>query len=446
MGAGGIAELDIDPACKPYRPVGKALDLFYDHSPEVLCEGPAGTGKSRAALEKVHLVLQKYPHARGLLVRKTRESMTQSTLKTFEQDVVQTGFFGDGPARSHRQSYQYRNGSELVVGGMDRASRVLSTEYDIILFDEATESTEEDWETLLSRLRNYKVPFQQAIACCNPDSPWHWLNQRANKGQIVRYRTRHEDNPAYYDADKGEWTDAGRNYVLGTLERLTGVRRLRLREGVWAAAEGRVYDEFDANLHVLMEDLPWSSFKRFVGAVDWGYTHAGVLQVWGLDHDGRMILVHEVFRTGQDIDWWIERAKEARAKFRVGVFTCDSARPDYIQQMLKAGVPATEAYKSVQIGINAVKQRLRVAGDGKPRLMLMHDALADRDEKLVEAKRPWCTAQEFDSYIWAKSVTGQAKEEPVKENDDGMDAMRYAICLVDNLSANKVSALRIGGK
>src|SRR3990167_5067145 len=62
---------------RPYQPFGACLDLFYTRADEVLISGPAGTGKSRACLEKLHLCASKYPGMRGLMIRKTRESLTQ---------------------------------------------------------------------------------------------------------------------------------------------------------------------------------------------------------------------------------------------------------------------------------------------------------------------------------------------------------------------------------
>jgi len=55
---------------------------------------------------------------------------------------------------------------------------------------------------------------------------------------------------------------------------------------------------------------------------------------------------------------------------------------------------------------------------------------------LYERKRPTSTLAEFDSYVYPPGRDGKAeKEEPVKECDDGMDAMRYAAMWMD--SANK---------
>ena len=114
-------------------------------------EGPAGTGKTRTALEKLHFCAQKYPGMRGLIVRKTRESLTESALVTFEEKVLPAGSpLAAGAARATRRSYVYPNGSEVVAGLIanhrDLRAKVMSTEYDPVVAVEATELTEHDWE------------------------------------------------------------------------------------------------------------------------------------------------------------------------------------------------------------------------------------------------------------------------------------------------------------
>jgi phage terminase large subunit len=46
------------------------------------------------------------------------------------------------------------------------------------------------------------------------------------------------------------------------------------------------------------------------------------------------------------------------------------------------------------------------------------------DSELEEAGRPTCTIDELPGYVWADKKT---KEEPVKEDDHGADAMRYIV-------------------
>jgi phage terminase large subunit len=243
---------------RPYEPFGAARKLFYSEDREVLIDGPAGTGKTRACLEKVHLLAQEIPDLRVLLVRKTRASMTQSILVTFEEKVLPADSpVKSGPKRWYRQNYRYPNGAEVVIGGLDSVERIMSSEYDIIVVFEATETTENEWETLLSRLRNHVLTFQQAIADCNPSHPRHWLIERARSGKMTRFPSRHEDNPSL----KSEYVDA--------LSQLSGHRRSRLYEGVWAAAEGLVYPDADKCIAAHF-DPPAG---RLVGGIDFGWTN-----------------------------------------------------------------------------------------------------------------------------------------------------------------------------
>ncbi|MBU2249146.1 MAG: terminase, partial [Gammaproteobacteria bacterium] len=83
-------------------------------------------------------------------------------------------------------------------------------------------------------------------------------------------------------------------------------------------------------------------------------------------------------------------------------------------------------------GIQAVKDRLAIAGDGKPRIFIMRGALVEEDESLAMARKPICTEQEVVAYAWPKTTDGRPiKEQPVKVDDHGMDAMRYMVKYLD---------------
>ena len=71
-----------------YRPRGACIDLFNYRGPEVLMSGPAGTGKSRACLEKLHRMMLATAGARGLIVRKTGVSLTSTALVTYRQQLA----------------------------------------------------------------------------------------------------------------------------------------------------------------------------------------------------------------------------------------------------------------------------------------------------------------------------------------------------------------------
>jgi len=409
-----------------FRPRGACAELWGRRDSEVLVAGPAGTGKSRSCLEKVHMAALKYPGMRALLVRKTLSSLSSSALVTWRRFVVpeatQAGvveFYG-GSAQEPAQ-YRYENGSAVILGGMDKASKVMSTEYDLIYVQEATELTEEDWEALTTRLRYGRLPYQQLLADCNPDTPTHWLKARCERGATVMLHSLHTDNPALYDED-GERTPDGARY-LEKLEALTGVRRQRLLLGRWVAAEGVIYEHFDTAVHVI-DPFPIPSDWTRWWTVDFGYTHPFVCQWWAEDGDGKLYLYRELFRTHRTVDQHAEDiATYSKAEPRPREVICDWDAEGRATLENALGIGTVKADKRVLEGIDAVQTRFR-----DRRVLIFKDARVYRDPELVEAHRPTCTAEELPGYVWADFKT---REQPVKEQDDGCDALRYMVAQRD---------------
>jgi phage terminase large subunit len=92
----------------------------------------------------------------------------------------------------------------------------------------------------------------------------------------------------------------------------------------------------------------------------------------------------------------------------------------------------TAAIKDVTRGIQMATERLKIAGDGKPRLYLMRGALVETDSSLEDKRKPLCTEDEVSSYVWQQLKDGKSiKEEPLKVDDHGMDGMRYGVMYVD---------------
>lgn len=405
-----------------YRPRGAVVELFGARDREVLIEGPAGTGKTRGVCEKVFALACKYARSRHLLCRKTRVSMTQSVLPILEGDVFGPhAFLRAGASKSHRTAYRLPNGSEIVMGGLDNADRIMSSEYDTISVFEATETVLDDWEKLLSRLRAGNMPYQQAIADCNPASPSHWLNQRAAENKMRRLLSRHRDNPVWFD-DDGRITERGRFYIGEVLESLSGPRRERLLHGKWCQAEGLVYERWDAAVH-MVDPFPIPADWKRIRSIDFGFVNPAVCQWWAIDGDGRMYLYRELYVSKWTTD---QLAREivrlsAGEKYLATVADHDAGDRAILE---RCGVATVAAKKDVLEGINRVQERLTVAGDGKPRLFVLRDALVFRDQALHEARKPCGFAEEVEGYVWSDK---SRKDEPVKLDDHSADCARYAV-------------------
>jgi DNA polymerase III delta prime subunit len=250
---------------------------------ELLICGPAGTGKTYPILAVFHTLLMDNPGLRMLILRMTRVSLSESALVTFEQEILPADgciALADGPQRSNRRSYRYPNGSELVVGGLDRnPTRILSTAWDIVFINEGIEMAQDSWETLASRMdrpgRDRR--FGYLIADTNPAHPSHWLKTRCDSGASTIWNTTHEANPLLYDGR--DWTPAGLRY-LARLDKLTGPRRKRLRDGLWAQGDGLWFETFDPEIHV---DAVRADFHRglktYIGLDSGVWTGAVWLQV-----------------------------------------------------------------------------------------------------------------------------------------------------------------------
>lgn len=432
-----------------YSPRGAARKLLETRAPEVCACGAAGTGKTRAALEKLHLAALLNPGMRGLIVRKTLTSLGSTTLVTWRQHVAvealsngTCSFYGGSPQEA--AAYRYANGSTIVVGGMDRSSRIMSSEYDLVVVDEATELGEEDWEALTTRLRHGAMSFQQIIGCTNPDRPTHWLKGRADRGQVLMLNSRHEENPRYF-AEDGSMTDRGRAY-MATLDALTGPRYMRLRKGLWTAAEGLIYEEYEPAVHLVDRFEVPDTWPRY-WSIDFGYTNPFVAQWWAEDPDGRLYLYREVYRTRRTVDQHAATMLQQVTgrdggwrEPRPALVVCDHDAEGRAVLERELGMVTRPARKTVSDGIQAVQARLRAAGDGRPRLYFVRDAVVERDQELVGAKRPASTVEEVTGYVWDTGGGKAVKEQPLKVDDHGMDALRYVVAARDLVGSATVQS------
>jgi PBSX family phage terminase large subunit len=437
-----------------YKPLGSARELFSARDPEVLLSGPAGTGKSRACLEKLHMMCLLNPGMRGVILRKTATSLTSTALVTFREHVAKEAidsgevrFFGGSSQEA--AVYKYGSGSTITVGGMDKSIRIMSSEYDVAYVQEATELTEDDWEAITTRLRHGKVSFQQIIADCNPDVPYHWLKNRCDNGKTRIIYCRHEDNPTLYDAEKQIWTPGGTAYI-SKLEALTGVRYERLRLGKWAAADGLIYDTYDPRIHLWKQiKEPPAEWPRY-WSIDFGFTNPFVCQFWALDPDDRLFMYREIYMTST----LVEDHAKAITKVRKGktrmdpdpvMVVCDHDAEGRATLEEHLGITTVAAHKSVLEGLEAVKARLKVQADGRPRLYICRDALVQRDPHLEESKKPTCTQEEILNYAWGQVVTHDTmrvpREVPRKVDDHGMDAMRYLVAAIDLVGRPRIRIL-----
>lgn len=398
---------------------------WRDKSLILLMDGPAGTGKSHLAAYKLDAFMRKYPGSTGLMIRKTRKSMTNSTLLFFNSVVLK----GDSTVTWKRTDgrFEYANGSILAYGGMKDAEqreaiRSIGQEggIDIAWAEEANRLTLNDYEEILPRLRGRAAPWHQFILTCNPDTDAHWIYKRLILGgEASRYVAMTKDNT--YNPD---------SYVDLILSQLTGVRYQRMVEGRWVSAEGAVYDDYRYEVHVIEPfEIPrsWLRFR----SIDLGFRNPFVCQWWAVSPDDRMYMYREIYYTERLVEDHARQIVELSKDENIAFTVADHDAEDRAT-LDRYGVPTIPAQKDVSAGIQAVQSRMRIDGSGKPAIYFFQEATVEIDPKLANAKKPVNTIDEITGYVWEPSKEGLIqKERPVKLDDHGQDAMRYAVMSID---------------
>lgn len=397
---------------------------------ELVVSGPAGTGKTLPILKVLHVAAKENPGLRILLLRATRASLTESVLVTYEDEVLeQDGMesLSRGAGRAHRTSYEYPSGSTIVTAGLDRnPTRILSTSWDIVYINECIEVREEVWETLGTRTdRPGRQSLGWLIGDTNPGAPDHWLKKRCDAGRATLWETQHQANPRMWDGR--EWTAEGTAY-LARLERLTGIRRKRLLQGLWVAGEGIWFDTFDPAVHVTERAEYSPHRKRTVLAIDTGLRTGAVWFQCDETADGEA----RVYVFDDYLEDSTESGLTAGEKGRAIKQKCAGRKIDRTvhdpsgNQRQDSGPPTTAEFErngliwlepwpvfSVRAGLDLIESFVGGSADGPAPSLFVHP----RCVNLINAFGGYRRARRADQWM-------DYPEDPQHPHEDVMDALR----------------------
>lgn len=261
--------------------------------------------------------------------------------------------------------------------------------------NEATLANKEVFDEIVKRCSGQGA---RIILDTNPDHPNHWLKKdyidKADGEKIVTNHFTVFDNNFLNE-----------RYVENLINATpSGVFTERGIYGRWTSGEGAVYTDFDQAKHyITKENLP-DSLTYYCG-VDWGYEHWGSIVVMGETQDGKVCLVEEHAAQHEEIDYWVTIAKDIQKRYGQRIpFYADSARPEHVARFVREGLKTQNANKAVLSGIEEVAKLFKA-----DKLFVLETAVSKFKDEIYQ-------------YVWNKK-TG----EPVKENDDVLDAIRYAI-------------------
>jgi hypothetical protein len=231
------------------------------------------------------------------------------------------------------------------------------------------------------------------------------------------------------------WTSADNPYADKThIERL---RKLFGREyakqeldGLFTDAIGYVYGEFDRVIHMVAPpSKDPDDYAVVVGGIDPGAADAYVASVWGKTEKGDLGIWHQleeqVWHHGQTSMRAAPELLKIQKRWNVSKWYCDKRRPTDWITLRDLGVRVEP-----NIDIHAENDRRTIA----PMVAICKEML--RQGRLFIGLDHEFTAEEFERYHYPDETEEREKntnDNPVDFNNHAMDAMRYAICSVEEV-------------
>ena len=238
---------------------------------------------------------------------------------------------------------------------------------------------------------------------CNPDGPYHWFKtnwiDRAEEKKLVYLHFTMEDNLSLTERIKDRYRSM-----------YSGVFYKRYILGLWAVAEGVIYDMFDAAKHVI-KGLPESTGSRYV-SIDYGTQNATVFLLWEKNLQGKWICSKEYYYSGRDESSqktdseYADDLEEFTKGLDIERVIVDPAAASFIAELKKRGFRIKKAKNDVLDGIRFVGNMLNLC------VLLFSENCKE-------------TIKEFNSYIWDDKALERGEDKPIKQHDHCMDAVRY---------------------
>lgn len=246
---------------------------------------------------------------------------------------------------------------------------------------------------------------------CNPDGPYHWFKinwiDKCKKKNLIYLHFTMNDNLSLSNEIKKRYE-----------AQYSGVFYDRYIRGIWAVAEGIIYDMFNNAKHVL-EQLPKlldKSEYRYVSC-DYGTQNALVFLMWEKSLTGTWICTREYYYSGRDerkqktdseyaddLEKWLDGKEITR-------IIVDPSAASFIAELRKRGFHVKKAKNDVEDGIRVVGNALNLG--------IIFFAVNCEN-----------TLKEFASYQWDKKASERGEDKPIKEHDHCMDAVRYFVYTV----------------
>lgn len=439
-------------------PHSKNCDLlwnsFINGKRQICLSGCRSSGKTSLMWPYVLEWCCDWPGFTVIVAREEYSTIVDSTLETLNKHILKYPFYDernpwkvDG-GMNHPKKFIFSNGSSIRFMGLLDPEKVKGQEPDIFWHNEASRQRVPTAWTLIAgsqaggrggSWKRYGRPFSQLIADTNPDAPSHWLYRMFHdtegiEDQILKRRQwidiKLTDNAAYSD-DGVELNHLGQEaYEDLIADHPPGIDRDRYVFGLWVAAEGAVFSNFDFRRHVI-EKLPelhgehWTHYR----AIDFGDDDPFVCLWSSMNRDNGNLITHREWRrTHTDIDDHAAAIKANSFEDKYEWNVADSAHASERRSLKKHGIHTISSYKNIREGILLIKKRIN-----NNQLYIFKNLLIQKDNRLVRRNAALSVLDEIGKLTYPEKKNGTTADDlPDKKCEThGIDALRYKIAKLD---------------
>lgn len=384
----------------------------------VIIDGAIRSGKSIiASLSFVLWAMSNFSYQNFAMAGRTIGSFRRNVLFLLKLMLIGRGYKIED-RRTDNLLIVRKNGIEnyfYIFGGKDEKSQDLIQGFTCagLYLDEVALMPESFVNQAVARcsVEGAKIWF-----ACNPEGgEYHWFKlEWLDKLEIkngLRIKFTLDDNPSLSEKRKKFYKSM-----------FSGVFYKRYILGLWVIAEGLIYDMVNTKnfIKLSLKNLEKLKNKEQYISIDYGTQNPCVFLLWKKVKD-RWICINEYYYSGKN-----EKKQKTDAEyaddlkeFAGGIkrqkdttIIVDPSAASLKAELRKKGWKVINADNDVLNGIRETQKYI------KNRKLLFND------EKCENIKK------EFQSYSWDKDKSEKGKDEPLKENDHCMDALRYMVYTV----------------
>ena len=372
-------------------------------NPIKVIQGSTSSGKTYGIVPIMYDKALETPRLKITVVAETLTAVREGALDIFTNFLVDEGRWNDTSWNASSLIYTLGNGSKIQFKSFDTVGKAkASGKRNILFLNEANHIDYEIADALMIRsdeiwmdfnadmefwahteiLTQKDVDFLKLTYQDNESIP-----QRILSDMMLRKAKAEKENKS---GNRGYWWNWWQVYGLGEIG--------QLQESILPIWE-------------VLDKRP-ERFQTYCYGLDFGFVHpTALIKIWYFEDE--IYLEEVVYRVGLTSGQLVELMQKKMIEQHIEIIA-DYARPEMIQDIRNAGYYILNADKNVKKGLDKLKQKT----------VYVH---SDSVNIIRENKK----------YRYRK-INGVTTEEPLKQFDDAIDAIRYGNLWIDSYSVGDI--------